>query len=133
MTAKAQTVKKELRKLRMLTHSIEATLRTRELHERRRAALREREATAEVKSELLRLERIIAAMSIEAESRAASELELKYMTAINSLEPIDKTIILDGYINGKPYWKIGRDTGYSEATIKYRAKLALEKLAKILF
>ena len=130
MTAKAQTVKKELRKLRMLTHSIEATLRTRELHERRRAALREREATAEVKSELLRLERIIAAMSIEAESRAASELELKYMTAINSLEPIDKTIILDGYINGKPYWKIGRDIGYSEDGVKKRARLALVKLAE---
>ena len=130
MTAKAQTVKKELRKLRTLTHSIEATLRTRELHERRRAALREREATAEVKSELLRLERIIAAMSIEAESRAASELELKYMTAINSLEPIDKTIILDGYINGKPYWKIGRDIGYSEDGVKKRARLALVKLAE---
>ena len=130
MTAKAQTVKKELRKLRTLTHSIEATLRARELHERRRAALREREATAEVKSELLRLERIIAAMSIEAESRAASELELKYMTAINSLEPIDKTIILDGYINGKPYWKIGRDIGYSEDGVKKRARLALVKLAE---
>ena len=130
MTAKAQTVKKELRKLRTLTHSIEATLRTRELHERRRAALREREATAEVKSELLRLERIIATMSIEAESRAASELELKYMTAINSLEPIDKTIILDGYINGKPYWKIGRDIGYSEDGVKKRARLALVKLAE---
>lgn len=132
MTAKAQTVKKELRKLRTLTHSIEATLRTRELHERRRAALREREATAEVKSELLRLERIIAAMSIEAESRAASELELKYMTAINSLEPIDKTIILDGYINGKPYWKIGRDIGYSERGIQERALKLLEKLAKMI-
>lgn len=130
MTAKVQKIKKELRRLRTLTHSIEATLRTRELHERRRAALQEREATAEVKSELLRLERIIAAMSIEAESRAASELELKYMTAINSLEPIDKTIILDGYINGKPYWKIGRDIGYSEDGVKKRARLALVKLAE---
>ncbi len=130
MTAKAQTVKKELRKLRTLTHSIEATLRTRELHERRRAVLREREQTPEVLAELLRLERIISAMSIEAESRAASELEHKYMAAISSLEPIDKTIILDGYINGKPYWKIGRDIGYSEDGVKKRARLALVKLAE---
>ena len=130
MTAKVQKIKKELRRLRTLTHSIEATLRMKELHERRLEALSKVQSTPEVLSEKTRLKRLISSASIERESSEASALELKYMTAINSLEPIDKAILLDGYINGKPYWKIGRDIGYSEDGVKKRARLALVKLAE---
>jgi len=130
VTAKVQKIKKELRRLRTLTHSIEATLRMKELHERRLEALSKVQSTPEVLSEKTRLKRLISSASIERESSEASALELKYMTAINSLEPIDKAILLDGYINGKPYWKIGRDIGYSEDGVKKRARLALVKLAE---
>ena len=132
MTAKVQKIKKELRRLRTLTHSIEATLRTKELHERRLEALSKVQSTPEVLSEKTRLKRLISSASIERESSEASALELKYMTAINSLEPIDKAILLDGYINGKPYWKIGREIGFSERGVQDRAARAIEKLSEFL-
>ena len=51
------------------------------------------------------------------------------MEAINKLEPFDKTIILDGYINGKAYWKIGRDIGYTERGVQKRVSIAIELIA----
>jgi len=54
------------------------------------------------------------------------------MDAISKLDPLDRTIILDGYINGKPYWKIGRDIGYTERGVQKRIGAIIEKLAKML-
>ena len=59
-------------------------------------------------------------------------LESLYMEAISKLEPLDRTIILDGYINGKAYWKIGRDIGYTEVGIQKRVNKIIEILANLI-
>lgn len=62
----------------------------------------------------------------------ATELESRYIEAINKLDPLDKTIILDGYVNGKAYWKIGRDIGYTKEGVQKRVNKIIERLAELL-
>ena len=66
------------------------------------------------------------------EVASVSELEKKYMAVIAKLEPIDKTIVLDWLVNGKPYWKIGRDVGYSEDRVYRKICQAVKQIAKMI-
>lgn len=122
-------VKRDLRNLRKLTHSIEVSLQVKERHEKRLAWLKERPPTKEVKSDIEQIEKVLATLDIEKYISKATAIEAKYMEAINKLEPFDKTIILDGYINGKAYWKIGRDIGYTERGVQKRVSIAIELIA----
>lgn len=122
-------VKRDLRNLRKLTHSIEVSLQVKERHEKRLAWLKERQPTKEVKSDIEQIEKVLATLDIEKYISKATAIEAKYMEAINKLESFDKTIILDGYINGKAYWKIGRDIGYTERGVQKRVSIAIELIA----
>ena len=79
--------------------------------------------------DIMRIEDAIKALRVDEHIRAAAELEGRYMDAISSLEPLDRAIIIDGYVNGKAYWKIGRDIGYTERGIQKRVTIAIEKIA----
>lgn len=125
-------VKRDLRNLRKLTHSIEVSLQVKERHEKRLAWLKERQPTKEVKSDIEQIEKVLATLDIEKYISKATAIEAKYMEAINKLEPFDKTIILDGYINGKAYWKIGRDIGYTERGVQKRVSIAIELIASFI-
>ena len=122
-------VRRDLRNLRKLTHSIEVSLQVKERHEKRLAWLKERQPTKEVKSDIEQIQKVLATLDIEKYISKATAIEAKYMEAINKLEPFDKTIILDGYINGKAYWKIGRDIGYTERGVQKRVSIAIELIA----
>ena len=130
MEKKIRQIRSDLRELRKLAHSIESSLAVKETHERRKAYLCSLEQTAEIVQEVERLNRVLASLRIEECIAKSSTLELKYMAAIGSLDRLDKSIILEGYINGKPYWKIGKETGYSERSIQRRANAAIEQLAR---
>lgn len=125
-------IKKDLRKLRKLAHSIEVASTVKERHVKRKEILMQSEQTEDVLSEIARIDRVLATLRIEEHIKQATALEERYMEAISRLDPLDKTIILDGYINGKAYWKIGRDIGYTEDGIKKRVAKIIEKIAEIL-
>ena len=123
-------VKQDLRRLRKLSHAIAAELKAKESHERRLLYLRSIDDPGEdVLIDIMRTEDAIKALRVDEHIRAAAELEGRYMDAISSLEPLDRAIIIDGYINGKAYWKSGRDIGYTEAGIKKRVSAAIESIA----
>lgn len=127
---KVENVKKDLRLLRKLTHTIEMSMELKSRHEKRLAYLRTRER--ENSEEIERMERLMREMRFDEDIAKATALEEKYMQIINRLESIEKTIILDGYINGKPYWKIGQGIGYSEEGVKKRVKKIIVKIVKLL-
>lgn len=129
MEKKIRQIRSDLRELRKLTHSIEAALTVKENHERRKAFLRSLPPTPEISVELQRIDEVLSALRIDECIAKSSALELKYMTAIGRLDRLDRSIIIEGYINGKPYWKIGKEMGYSEVGIKKRVERILEKLA----
>ena len=85
--------------------------------------------TKENLEEATKIRKNLESLRVEDCIKEATELESRYMEAISKLEPLDRTIILDGYINGKAYWKIGRDTGYTERGVQKRVVIAIETLA----
>ncbi len=127
-----EQIKKDLRRLSKLSRNIEVMLIMRERHEKRKELLLRGTPDENTKNEIEKIDRILASLHISEQIKEASALEERYMVAINRLEPLDKIIILDGYINGKAYWKIGRDIGYTEDGIKKRIKKSIEQLAKML-
>ena len=42
----------------------------------------------------------------------------------------ERDVLIDSYLNFKPAWKTALDMGWSERTIKYRKKSAINKLSK---
>ena len=125
-------VKRDLRHLRKITHSIEVASQVKERHEKRLEVLRQGKQSPEVIDEIVKVEKVLSTLHIEENIKKATEIELRYVEAINKLEPLDKVIVLDGYINGKAYRKIGRDIGYTERGIQKRVTIIFEKLAKML-
>lgn len=127
-----EKIKRDLRLLRKITHSIEVSLTVEKRHKERLEILRKQEQTEEVKQNIADIEAVLASLDTAKYIQRATELESRYIEAINKLDPLDKTIILDGYVNGKAYWKIGRDIGYTEVGIQKRVNKIIEILAKIL-
>ena len=129
-----EKIKKDLKTLRRLTHSIESSLQVKERHERRLLYLKESRGMDEVTrmDEIKKLDSILLGLKVEELIRESTSLETLYMSAINKLEPLDRAIILDGYINGKAYWKIGRDIGYTERGVQNRISTIIDKLAKMI-
>lgn len=127
-----EKVKSDLRRLRKITHSITVALECKQNHERRLEVLRNGRQTQETAEEIKKLEEVLGSLHIEENIKKATALESLYMEAIDKLEGFDKIIIIDGYINGKAYWKIGRDIGYTEVGIRKRVEKAIEKLASLL-
>lgn len=127
-----EKIKRDLRLLRKITHSIEVSLTVEKRHKERLEILQKQEQTEEVKQNIADIEAVLATLDTAKYIQRATELESRYIEAINKLAPLDKTIILDGYVNGKAYWKIGRDIGYTEVGIQKRVNKIIEILAKIL-
>ena len=126
---KITKIKKDLRRLRKITHSVEVALQVKERHERRLAYLQNETQTEETLVEIEKIRKNLSALRIDGIIKEATALESRYMAAISKLDSLDQTIILDGYINGKPYWKIGREMGYTERGIQKRVLIAIEELA----
>lgn len=59
-------------------------------------------------------------------------LEDKLAAAIDTLEPLEKEIIMAFYLDGKPNWKIAQDINYTERNIHYVKHRAIKKIAKTL-
>ena len=122
-------VKSELRLLKHLNYMINSQMEVKERHSQRLELLKATEQTKSVKDDILRLEGLLSKLNIEDNIIKATKLENKYVEAINNLGGLDKTIITDAYINGKAYWKIGNEIGYSERGIQKRVSIALKKIA----
>jgi DNA-directed RNA polymerase specialized sigma24 family protein len=129
---KIAKIKRDLRQLRKITHSIEVAMKVKEGREKRLEVLRSAKPSDDTVCEIQKIEHTISSLHIEESIKRSTALETLYMDAINNLDPLDKTIILDAYINGKAYWKIGRDIGYTEIGVQKRIKRILENLASMI-
>ena len=129
---KIAKIKKDLRRLRKITHSVEVALQVKERHERRLSYLEREKPSKENIEEAQKIRKNLTSLRIDDIIKEATTLESLYMEAISKLEPLDRTIILDGYINGKAYWKIGRDIGYTEVGIQKRVNKIIEILANLI-
>ena len=123
-------VKKDLRELKCQMHalrSLEVASKTHEMRIKLLACLPKSEKTAAL---LENEEQLIRKIDASGALLRAEQLELYYIDAINKLSPTDKSIIVDTFLNGLPYWKIGAELGFSEETIRKRVNKAILEIAK---
>lgn len=57
-------------------------------------------------------------------------LEDKLAAAIDTLEPIERDVILAFYLDGKPNWKVAQDINYSEVYIRKIKRRSIDKLSR---
>lgn len=129
---KTEKVKKDLRRLRKLTHSIDVLLRVEEMHGLRISYLERNATTNGNVRKAERIRNALSSLRISESIEEATALEELYIGAISKLEPIDRTIILESYINGKTYRNIGEDIGYTEAGVQKRVNRIIETIATLI-
>lgn len=123
-------IRQDLRLLKKIQHSIQVLLDVESIHKKRLEVLLSKQQTESIKQDIIKIQDILSKLDIENYIKRATEIESKYWEAINNLPPLDKTIILDGYINGTSYWKLGNKLGYSEDAIKKRIPKIIENIAE---
>lgn len=129
---KIETIKKDLRQLRKVTHSIEALMTMKDKHEKRLEYLSGLPPSESVEEEKRKIVSLLEKVDIQGYIARATALEERYMAAIDKLDPLDKKILIDGYINGKAYYKIGWDIGFSTQGVQNRISIIIKKIATML-
>lgn len=125
-----KAVKIELRELKRTVHIIDTMKATQERYIMRIEALSKMVQTPRIVAQIESLKTMLSLMELDYYIEKATSIEKKYIPAINALEQTEKAIILDSFINGLPYWKIGLSFGYAEVTVRKKADSALRKIAK---
>lgn len=123
-----EQVKRELRNLRHIEYAIRtfSEARSRLLHQYEECAKTEDTETLE------KLKESISKLDANEFIRKSIVKKDLYFNAIACLEPINQTIIIDSVINGVPYWKIGKQLGFSEVAVKKRVNKAIHQIAEIM-
>ena len=125
-------VKNDLKRMRILTHSIDSATKAEKKHENRILYIRRSRGEEQEKEKRIEnLHKLIDDLKIDELVNEFCELEATYMTAINELESIDKAILLDSLFNGLTYREIGNRIGYSERGIQKRMTDIFEKLTNL--
>ncbi len=126
-----EKVKQDLRELKKTVHLIDTLIRTRDEYAYRIKRLSESNRIKS-KKEALALESLISKIDIERHVKKALEIQSRYTGAIAQLGTVDKTILIEYYINGTPAFKVGRTLGYSEDGIRKRLGKAIKKIAQMM-
>lgn len=129
---KIEAIKKDLRQLRKVTHSIEALMTMKDKHEKRLEYLSGLPPSEAVEEEKRKITSLLEKVDIQGYIARATALEERYMAAIDKLDPLDKKILIDGYINGKAYYKIGWEIGFSTQGVQNRISIIIKKIANLL-
>ena len=127
---KIKVIKDDLKNLRNLNKSIESYI---SMERRHRKLLDYLDTIPETSISLTKKAEIIdriGSIDIGDCISRAIDYEKKYLEIIDKLPPLDRKIIMDGFISGKPYWKIGNEIGYSTRGIENRVSVIVKQIAK---
>lgn len=86
--------------------------------------------TPEAIEEVNRLKHEIKRLEIVEISKKIGYIEDKYLKIINKLPYVDYALITKALIDGHPYWKVGREVGYSERGVQDRIGFILAQIKK---
>lgn len=126
---KIDEVKKDLKNLKLHNRSIKKLKEIMETHIMRIKMLERMEQTDKVKNIIAKERELLSSLDFATKIDKALELEKKYMEAITALDPLDREIILDAFINGLPYWKIGISVGYSEEGVRKKISKIIKNIS----
>jgi DNA-directed RNA polymerase specialized sigma24 family protein len=122
-------VKKDLNELRKLTHAIKAIESAANTHKSRINLLSSLTQNDKIKELISKEEALLKDIYGADKIEQTQSLERVYMGAIMSLDPTDRSIALNTYINGLPYWKTGLEVGYTEEGVRKRIAKIVKQIA----
>lgn len=125
-------VKKDLRELKKYTHAISQLESAQKTHLMRIKLLEGLEKNERVLALIEKEKSLMASLASLASLENACALEEKYLSVINALPLIERGIIVDAFINGMPYWKIGLQIGYSEEGVRKKVSKIIAKIAQMM-
>lgn len=122
-------IRRDLKNLKHMRHNLDALIT---MCERSRRMVDELTAinTTESLEEAQKIHAGIKSLGVDKLIVLVNEIEGKYMRIIKELDPLDQTLALRILIGGEPYWKVGRDVGYSERGAQDRVKRIVTMIAK---
>ena len=121
-------LKTDLRQLKKTIHIIDALTESKARYLKRIEVLSSFAQTEKIKEQIETTKKVMSLMKLDEYIKEANEIEAKYAKALNMLDSTERAIIIEAFINGKPYWKIGNDFGYSEDSIRKKTDKILRKM-----
>lgn len=115
-------VKQDLRSLSKKSQSITTMLDMIELHKKCADCLKSKQIQNQIDAVLKELEKNI---------NDFTSLEIQYMRLIERLEPTQKVVIIDHYINAEPLWKTANKFGYTDRHLCRYINDAILKIAQM--
>ena len=129
MKSKINIVKRDLRLLKKSSHAVKRILEIQGLHFKRISALEKMEKCEENSRLIKREKEIIEGLKLKEVIAESEEIEKKYLAALASFHPRDKAMMLDCFVVGMPYWRLGMEYGYSEEGVRKHINALVEELA----
>ena len=129
MKSKIYKVKRDLRALKKGSHALERLIEIRGMHFKRIDLLASLPKSSENEELISKEKEIISALRIAEQMKEHTELESKYVKAIDSLSQEDKAMVLDCFMKGMPYRKLAMEYGYSEEGIRKHIGGIITKIA----
>lgn len=129
MKSKIYKVKRDLRALKKSSHALERLISIRGTHYTRIKLIESLPKSPENEMLLAKEKELISALDVAKLIKENEAIEEKYMGAISTLPSRDRAMVLDCYINGMPYWKIGLEYGYSEEGARKHVETIVKKIA----
>ncbi|MBQ7761374.1 MAG: hypothetical protein IJ400_04890 [Clostridia bacterium] len=126
---KLDKIKEDLRSMRKNAHVIDGLYNLQKTHEKRISLLEKLKRGERVQGAILQEKQSLEQIDVLGYIQRSRDLESRYMRAIESLDPIDRTIIMESFINGVAYWKIGNKLGFTSEGIRKRIQRAITKIA----
>lgn len=127
-----KTIKSDLRQLKKTIHIIDSLNETQKRYIDRIELLSKFAQTDKIKEQIETIKKVMSLMDIDTYIKEANEIEAKYIDVINKLEPLEKAIIIECFINGKPYWKVGNMISYCEDTVRKKANKIMRKMVNMM-
>lgn len=123
-------VKQELRSLRKLNRYVDSAIARQDRYQKRLTLLRNGVQSPNTTKQIATLEKALSSLGLDRSIKELCALEKKYTDVINTFSPMDRVILMDGYVGGMSYAELGEKLGYTEEGIQKRVKKLIKKIAE---
>lgn len=130
MESKIYIVRKDLRALKKSSRTIKRLIELQGIHFKRIEVLEAMSNDTQAQALIEKEKEIALSLKLKEQIEESQSLEAKYMDIINRLDPTDKAMVLDCFLNGMPYWKLGMEYGFAEEGARKHIESIVKRIAQ---
>ncbi|MBQ8146794.1 MAG: hypothetical protein IJ039_08415 [Clostridia bacterium] len=130
MESKIYIIRKDLRALKKSSRTIKRLIELQGIHFKRIRALEAMSNDTQAQALIEKEKEIALSLKLKEQIEESQSLEAKYMDIISRLDPTDKAMVLDCFLNGMPYWKLGMEYGFAEEGARKHIESIVKRIAQ---